>query len=86
MRDYSLLNFQPNPKSKAVLITEEYLCDCKDCLELNFEKCIQQQRTESRPNEGEEDEEENTKVYEFVSVPSYVALVSDDVNEPVFIS
>ena len=90
-----LFDFKPNPKSTSVL-TMEYLCDCKDCLELNFEKCAQHEdKTESRPNDDEEAEvechldsnniDENTKVYEFVSVPSYVALASDDVNEPIYI-
>ena len=88
--------FDYKPGSKKILC-REYRCDCEQCLQLDFEKCTKlSENNESVPpvesvshedecNLDVDDIDENCKVFEFVTVPSFVALVSEDSNEPVYI-
>ena len=88
--------FDHKAGSKKILC-REYLCDCEQCLKLDFEKCTKvSENNESVPpvesvshedecNECSDDIDENRKVFEFVTVPWLVALVYEDSNEPVYI-
>ena len=77
----------------SVVLFREYLCDCDQCLQFNFEKCnkIIESVTNAAISYEEEcnldldDIDEARKKFEFVTVPSFVALVSGDPNEPVYI-
>ena len=75
-----------------------YLCDCLQCLQLDFNNCLKLSETNSKSippvrsvcHEDEcdldaDDIGQNEKVFEFVTIPLFVALVSKDCNEPVFI-
>ena len=77
---------------------QEYLCDCLQCLHLDFVNCLKLSETNSEfiPPVGlvcHEDEcdldaddiDQNEKVFEFVTIPSFAALVFEDANEPVHI-
>ena len=72
----------------------EYLCDCTDCLKFDFQNCIKTSAPKVAPvpidheKECELDtdgEDEYLKMFEFVGLNSFVALVSEDSNEPVYI-
>ena len=75
----------------------EYLCDCLQCLQLDFHNCLKLSEivefippVSSVCHEDEcdldaDDIDQNEKVSEFVTTPSFVALVSEDSNEPVYI-
>ena len=87
--------FDYKPGSKKILC-KEFLCDCLQCLQLDFDKCVKLSAEnsvapdDSIPHEDEgnldvDEEDESHKVLEFVAVPSSVALVSEDSNEPVYI-
>ena len=75
---------------------KEFLCDCLQCLQLDFDKCVKLSAEnpvapvdsihhEDEGNLNVNEEDENHKVYEFVAVPSFVALISEDSSEPVYI-
>ena len=85
------------PGSKKILY-REYLCDCLQCLQLDFNNCLKLSETSSesippvRPvcHEDEcdldaDDIDQNENVFEFVTIPSFVALVSGNSNEAVYI-
>ena len=87
--------FDYKPVSKKILC-KEFLCDCLQCLQLDFDKCVKlsaenpvapvdsiHHEDEGNLDVGEEDE--SHKLFEFVAVPSFVALISEDSNEPVYI-
>ena len=88
--------FDCKPRSKMILC-KEFLCDCLQCLQLDFDKCMKLSAEEnpvapvnSIYNEDEDnldvdEEDESHKVCEFVAAPSFVALISEDSNEPVYI-
>ena len=69
---------------------------CLQCLQLDFNKCVKLSAENPvapvdsvhQENEGNldvDEEDESHKVFEFVAVPSFVALISEDSNEPVYI-
>ena len=85
-----LFVFEPN--SKNILI-REYLRECKNCLLLEVQNCLSISESESNDNvECQEkswlaDDESNkdpSQVFEFVDVPSFVALISCSSSEPVY--
>ena len=100
--------FEYKPGCSTILY-REYLCDCVECLQFNFEKCVKfvESAKQAKPAKSAsqpiqpsnsatisyEDEcnldldeaDEGRKAFEFVTVPSFVALVSGDSNEPVYI-
>ena len=87
--------FDYKPGSKKILC-KEFLCDCLQCLQLDFDKCVKLSAenpvapVDSIHHEDEgslniDEENESHKVFEFVAVPSFVALISEDSNEPVYI-
>ena len=76
----------------------EYLCDCLQFLHLDFDNCLKlsENNSESIPPVGSachEDEcvlgaddiDLNEKVFEFVTIPSFVGLLCEVSNEPVYI-
>ena len=70
------------------------MCDCESSLSFNFEKCTRQEKAAQIHNsvqnggdswiQDDENCEETSKVFEFIEIPSYVALISDDSSEPVY--
>ena len=86
-----LFVFEPN--SKNILI-REYLCYCKNCLLPEFQNCLNISESESddkvksEENSWLADNESNEKylsqVFEFVDVPSFVALISCSSTEVVY--
>ena len=78
-----LLIYEQN--SKNILI-REYRCDCKNCLLLEFQNCFNISESESNDNVeceenawfGDDESNENnySQVFEFLDVPSFVALMS----------
>ena len=85
------------PGSKKILC-REYLCDCLQCLLLDFGNCLKLSETNSEyiPPVGSvrhqddcdldaDDIDQNGKVFDFVTIPSFVALVSILVSMSVYI-
>ena len=78
-----LLIYEQN--SKNILI-REYRCDCKNCLLLEFQNCFNISESESNDNVeceenawfGDDESNENnySQVFEFLDVPSFVAVIS----------
>ena len=76
------------------LMMEEVLCDCKSCLCFNFEKCTKKKEVAQIHNsvengddfwlQDDENGENASKIFEFVEIPSYVALISDNSSEPFY--
>ena len=85
--------FVYEPNSKNVFIGE-YLCDCKSCLLLELQNCLNISESESNDNveceenawfaDDESNEKDHSLVSEFVDVTSFVALISCSSTEPVY--
>ena len=85
--------FVYTPHSSNVMM-EEFLCDCESCLTFNFEKCTIKEEVAQIHNsvknahdswlEDDENGEKASQVFEFVEIPSYVALISDNSSEPFY--
>ena len=79
-------------------VAKEYVCDCKMCLSLSFDKCENTkdlndnsilEEISSVTNDSEwfcDSDKTINKSYilEFVDVPSFVAVLSNNLNEPVY--
>ena len=79
-------------------VAKEYLCNCKMCLSLSFDKCENAKNLNANSileeissvnNDSEwfcDSDETVNKSYilEFVDVPSFVAVLSNNLNEPVY--
>ena len=87
--------FDCKPRSKKILC-KEFLCDCLQCLLLDFDKrvklsaespvaAVDSIHHEDEGNLDVDEEDESHKIFEFVAVPSFVVLISEDSNEPVYI-
>ena len=89
-----MLIFKPHCND---VVAKEYLCDCKMCLSLSFDKCENTknlnnsilEEISSVNNDSEwfcdSDETVNkSHILEFVDVPSFVAVLSNNLNEPVY--
>lgn len=78
-------------KGKDVLL-QEYLCDCGDCLELNFDSCSKTVKADVAEideeinffEEEEPTENGGVKVFDFVDVPSYATVFTGTTAEPLF--
>ena len=85
--------FVYTPHSSNVMM-EEFLCDCESFLSFNFEKCTRKEEVAQIHNrvengddswlQDDENGEKASQVFEFVEIPSYVALISDNSLEPVY--
>ena len=84
----------------TIIYATEFLCDCDDCLDFRFDDCCRKQTSQEQSplNEPEvqdvipddccldaHDEERGQHVYEFVIISSFVAVVSYNSWEPVYI-
>ena len=90
-----MLIFKPHCNDIAA---KEYLCDCKMCLSLSFDKCENTKNLNDNSileeiisvnNDREwfcDSDETVNKSYmlEFVDVPSFVAVLSNNLNQPVY--
>ena len=82
--------FVYEPNSTKILMNE-YLCDCESCLNLEFSSC-----KKPVPSVGEidddfleecmvdEDDDRQSRIYEFVSTSSYASLLSCNASDPVY--
>ena len=92
-----LFNYKPD---ESEIYATEFLCDCDGCFDFRFEDCIRKETPleESMLNESEtsnvttddcflddSNEHRSQHVFEFVSIPSFVAVVSYNSCEPVYI-
>ena len=81
------------PHSSNVMM-EEFFCDCESCLSFNFEKCTRKEDVAQTLNsvengddswlQDDENGEKTSQIFEFVEIPSYVALIFDNSSEPVY--
>ena len=77
------------PKSEEV-VSDEYLCDCPSCLNLDFDQCdqidtdlvINMSEQDNRSLDNEEDEEQ--KLFEFVDVPLFGSLITANMFSPLY--
>ena len=69
------------------ILCREFLCDCLQCLQLEFDKCVKISKNntvapvdcyEKECELNIDDEDQYLKVFEFVTIQSFVALVSED--------
>ena len=74
------------------IITREYSCDCDECLYLNFASCDKNTSKfiENKSNHTDDSEDclldtetDPTKIFEFVTIPSFVAVISCSTSEPI---
>ena len=84
--------FRPNEK---LILRREYLCDCNECLALDFEKCTKNEDATGNLNDekfhdyaekcelDEGDGASQSMLYEFIDIPSTVAVLSCHTSEPV---
>ena len=89
-----LVVFKPNEKTT---LRREYLCDCNECLALDFAKCTKNEDATCHRNGEEvyEDTEEcvldeddgasQSMLYELIDTPSTVAVLSCSTSEPIYI-
>ena len=85
--------FVYTPHSSNVMM-EEFLCDCETCLSFNFAKSSRKEEVAQIHNSVEiggdswlqdyETGEKASQVFEFVEIPSSVALISDNSSEPAY--
>ena len=69
----------------------QYLCDCESCLNLEFSLCKKPVESVSEIDDGfleecmvDEDGDWQSRIYEFVSTPSYVSLLLCNASDPVY--
>ena len=87
-----LFDYRPNNKT---VFCREFLCDCVRCLDFDFDQCLKENdNVQIIQDEEEVDEsyfldyeniDEGMKIYEFVEIPSYVALIAYNKIEPIYI-
>ena len=79
--------------SSKDFIMREYLCNCEECLCLNFLSCVKntskfKENKTKDTNDSENcmlDEENNfTKVFESVTITLFVAVISCNTSEPIY--
>ena len=83
-----LFVYQPN---STKILLNEYLCDCESCLNLEFSSCKKPAASLGETGNDfleecmvDEDEDRQSRIYEFVSTPSYVSLLSCNASDPVY--
>ena len=76
------------------IVMQEYLCDCEECLCLNFLSCIKNtskfiKNTNNDPDHSEDclldEENDPTKIFQFVTIPSSVAVISCNTSKPILL-
>ena len=93
--------FEYVPHSKTVCNSEN-LCECEECIHLNFSSCLEEaieldetveqvnvesytEIEEKNDCELDEDTDQANRIYEFTAIPSFVAVITFSLNEPVYI-
>ena len=90
-----MLFFKPHCND---VVAKEYLCDCKMCLSLSFDKCestknlndnsiLEEFSSVTNDSEWFYDLDETVNksyILEFVDLPYFVAVLSNNLNEPVY--
>ena len=83
-----LFVYQPN---STKILMNEYLCDCESCLNLEFSSCKKPVASVGEIGDDfleecmvDEDDDRQSRIYEFVSTPSYVSLLSCNASDPVY--
>ena len=75
------------------VIMQKYSCDSEECLGLNFLSCVKNTSKfiKNKNNDTDDSEdcllgEENdpTKTFEFVTIPSFVAVIFFNTSEPIY--
>ena len=92
--------FEYVSNSKTVY-NSEYLCECEECINLNFssslKEAIELDETAEQVNvesnaeieekndcQLDEDADQANRIYEFTAIPSFVAVITFSLNEPVY--
>ena len=82
--------FVYEPNSRKILMNE-YLRDCESCLSLGFSSCKLPVASFGEIGDDfleecmvDEDDDRQSRIYEFVSTPSYVSLLSCNASDPVY--
>ena len=83
-----LFVYEPN---STKMLMNEYLCDCESCLNLEFSLCKKPVASVGEIGDDfleecmvDEDDDRQSRIYEFVSTPSYVSLLSCNASDPVY--
>ena len=83
-----LLVYEP---SSTKIFMNEYLCDCESCLILEFSLCKKPVASAGEISNDfleeymvDEDDDQQSRIYEFVSTPSCLSLLSCNANDPVY--
>ena len=81
-------------KPKEKIFCKEYLCDCNSCLQFDFENCTNEDavnyddngdNSDSNCEEEIDDEiDKSLKIFEFITVPSFVCLCYRTAIEPLY--
>ena len=71
------------------IIMEEYLCDCQECLCLNFVPCIKSTSKFFEKKSNSEDclldvKNDPTEIFGFVTTPSFVTVKSRNTSESIY--
>ena len=85
-----LFVFKPNCTE---VLVREYLCDCEQCLDVNFEECFKEEHQhQSDLNDLDDDDNDchldedvpgsQSLLYEFVETPSTVGVLSSSISDP----
>ena len=88
-----LFVFEPNCTE---VLVREYLCDCEQYLDLNFEECCKEEHQhQSDLNDLDDDDNDchldedipgsQSLLYEFVETPSTVAVLSSSISDPLYL-
>ena len=84
-----LFVYKPN---STEIMCREYLCDCFECLQLNFNNCCSSNQSDGIENTNTEEEfDDQTEIknygqpiFEFADAPSYVTRFSGRSMEPLY--
>ena len=79
-------------ESEKLLLSKEYLCSCKSCLQFDFRNCsnVEEEISDDLDDldvfddEKAEDDREQ-QVFEFVEAPSFVTLLTGSQVEPLYV-
>ena len=81
-----LMVFTPNTKE---VMSKEYFCDCSQCLQLDFDKCLREfneieDTIEHQEIDNPVEIEDYEHIFDFVETPSYITLRSGRTLEPLY--
>ena len=86
--------FEYKPDQTEVMM-KEFLCDCEKCLQLCFDECCREENqnndsqlefeTEDDCHLDEDNGDSGLQIFEFVTIPSFVSVITYYFCEPVYI-